>query len=141
MDAITTAREPSRAITAPTSLPLSDSVGWGLSSLLIGCTLLISSCALLVFNVLLFRTGFAGIPIGLAQAGAMIGTAGVAMLGVAAVVFGVKSWASAYSLRESPALGVAGTLTSAVGLAAWLIAGIDLLMIVLSAPTPGLLLR
>ena len=37
---------------------------WGLASLVIGCTLLLAACATLVFNVLLFRTGPAGIETG-----------------------------------------------------------------------------
>ncbi len=133
MSAITNERGPDRGIVGPPEVHLPESVGWGLASLMIGCTLLPSACVLLAFNVVLFRTGFSNIPIGLAQAGAILGTAGVAALGIASVVFGVKSWSAAYARRESPAFGVAGTLASVVGLVAWLIAGIDLLMIVLSA--------
>jgi hypothetical protein len=111
------------------SVSLSPGVGWGLAGLLIGCTLLVSACALMVFNVLLFRTGFRGIPVDWAQLGAVIGTGGVALLGIFAVWCGTRGWSSATQRGETAAFGVAGTISAAVGLVAWLIAGIDLLAI------------
>jgi hypothetical protein len=111
------------------SVSLSPGTGWGLAGLLIGCTLLVSSCVLMVFNELLFARGLQGIPMDLAHAGAVIGVAGVAVLGVLAVVSGARGWAAASRREESVALGVAGTAAGLVGLVAWLIAGIDLLAI------------
>jgi hypothetical protein len=111
------------------SVSLSPGTGWGLAGLLIGCTLLVSSCALMAFNVLLFSRGFRGIPRDLAQIGGVIGVTGVAVLGVLAVVFGARGWAAASRREESVALGVAGTAAGVVGLVAWLIAGINLLAI------------
>jgi hypothetical protein len=105
---------------------------WGLASLFIGCTLLLAACIILVFNVLLFRGGPAGIPVGLAFMGGLIGTAGLSALGLASFMFGVYGWRQAHMIGSSPALAVAGVFVSLAGLMAWLIAAIDLLMILLS---------
>lgn len=113
---------------ATTPLSLSPGTAAGLSGLLIGCTLLMSACVLMVFNVILFSRGLRGVPIGLAQLGGVLGVAGVALLGVLAVGFGLRSWGSA-GRGESGVLGAAATAAGAVGLVAWLIAGIDLLFI------------
>ena len=115
------------AIPGPGSVSLSPAVGWGLAGLLIGCTLLLSACVLMVFNVLLFMRGMRGVPRDLAQVGGVIGVGGVALLGVLAVIFGYRGWSAASRREESGALGVAGCAAGAVGLVAWLIAGIDLL--------------
>jgi hypothetical protein len=65
---------------------------WGLASLVIGCTLLLAACIILAFNVLLFRGGPAGIPVGLAFMGGLIGTAALSALGLASFLFGVYGW-------------------------------------------------
>jgi hypothetical protein len=116
------------------SVSLSASVGWGLAGLLIGCTLLISACTLMVFNVILFQIGFRGIPLNLAQLGGVIGVVGVACLGIFGVVCGSRGWTSALRHGDSAALGIAGTFAAVVGLIAWLIAGIDLLAILRVIP-------
>ncbi|HVL12003.1 MAG TPA: hypothetical protein VM529_05530 [Gemmata sp.] len=108
---------------------LSAGVAWGLVALLIGCTLLISACALMVFNVILFRGGIAGIPRELAQIGGLVAVIGVAAFGVLAVVFGFRGWNAASRSGEPTAFGVAGTLAAVVGFVGWAIAGIDLLAI------------
>ena len=108
---------------------LSAGTGAGLAGLLIGCTLLVSACILMVFNVILFSLGMRGIPRDLAQLGGLIGAVGVAALGVFAVASGVRGWNAANRAGESNALGIAGTLAGAVGLVAWLIAAIDMLAI------------
>jgi hypothetical protein len=118
----------------PTGLTLSRSTSAGLAGLVIGCTLLVSACVLMAFNVLLFVHFFAGrrgLPIGLALVGATIGLSGVAVLGVVAFVLGIRSWSSARA-GEARALGVAATLAGLVGLIAWLIASINLMVILLS---------
>src|SRR5262245_42090982 len=97
---------------------------WGLASLLIGCALLVAACVVLVFNVLLFRGGPAGIPTGLAFAGGLIGTLVVSALGLASLLFGIRASQQAYAAGSSPALGVAGVVTSFAGLLVWLIAAI-----------------
>lgn len=102
---------------------------WGLAGLLIGCTLLLSACTLMVFNVILFLSGLNNIPLDLARPAAMVATGGVAALGVLALVFGVRGWAGAARRGESAAFGVAGTAAAAVGLIAWLVAGVDLLAV------------
>ena len=109
-------------------LSLSKSTSAGLAGLLIGCTLLVSACVLLVFNVILFSRGMRGIPEELARIGGLIGVLGVVVLGLLSVLLGLRSWSSARR-GESRALGIAATAASAAGLVAWLIAGIDLLMI------------
>lgn len=103
--------------------------GWGLAALLIGCTLLISACVLMVFNIILFRGGMVGIPRDLARAAGVVSVAGVALLGLLAIRCGAKGWSGAGTRGESPALGVAGTAAAVVGTIAWLVAGADLLMI------------
>ncbi len=113
-------------------LSLSASAGGGIAGLMLGCTLLVSACVLMVFNVLLFSRGLRGLPIELAQIGGLIGTGGVAALGAFAVTLGARSWGAANRSGESAALGAAATAASVVGLVGWLIAGIDLMMILLS---------
>jgi hypothetical protein len=115
-----------------TSVSLSSGTAAGLAGLLIGCALVVSACVLMVFNVLLFGHGFRGIPVGLAQFGGVMGVPSVTLLGVLAVAFGLKSWGSARS-GESGVLGAAATAASAAGLVAWLVAGINLLIILFSA--------
>jgi hypothetical protein len=113
-----------------TQIALSPSAGAGIAGLLIGCTLLVSACMLMVFNVILHTRGLLGVPRDLAQVGGFIGTGVVALLGVFAVVLGIRSWGAARK-GESRALGIGATAASAVGLIAWLVAGIDLMMILL----------
>ncbi|AMV23255.1 hypothetical protein VT84_02520 [Gemmata sp. SH-PL17] len=113
------------------ALALSPGTGGGLAGLAIGCTLLISACVLMVFNVILFGRGLVDVPRDLAQYGGLIGTTGVAILGLIAVIISVRSWSAARQSGESVALNVAATAASLVGLVAWLIAGIDLMMILL----------
>src|SRR5688572_16343436 len=115
-----------------TTVSLSAGTAAGLAGLLIGCTLIVSACVLMVFNVVLFSRGFRGIPIGLAQFGGAVGVPSVALLGVLAVGFGFKSWGSV-RCGESGALGAAATAASGAGLVAWLVAGINLLIILFSA--------
>ena len=110
-------------------LSLSTGTAAGLAGLLIGCTLLVSACALMVFNVILFSLGMRNIPRDLAQLGGLVGAVGVATLGVFAVASGVRGWNAANRNGESNALGIAGTLAGVVGLIAWLIAGIDMLAV------------
>jgi hypothetical protein len=102
---------------------------WGLAGLLIGCALLVSSCTLMVFNIVLFRGGLAGVPLDIARPAAVVGVIAVAGLGAAATGFGVRGWAGAVRRGESAALGVAGSMTGLVGLVAWFIAGGDLLAV------------
>lgn len=115
--------------TTPAGVALSTGTGAGLAGLLIGCTLLISACALMVFNVLLFIQGMRGVPRDLAQIGGIAGVSGVTILGVCGVTFGARGWVAANRTGESNALGIAGTATATVGLIAWIVAGADLIFI------------
>ncbi|MBN9120905.1 MAG: hypothetical protein J0I06_17430, partial [Planctomycetes bacterium] len=87
------------------TLSLSRSTSAGLAGLLIGCTLLVSACVLMVFNVILFSRGMRGVPEELARIGGVIGVLGVALLGALAVLLGLRSWGTARR-GESRALGV-----------------------------------
>jgi hypothetical protein len=122
---------------SPSGFTLSRSTGAGLAGLLIGCTLLVSACVLMTFNILLhshFSHGLHGIPIGLSLVGAAIGLPSVTLLGVFGFVMGIRSW-SAVPRGEAGALGAAATFAGFVGMAAWVIAATNLVMILL---TPGL---
>jgi hypothetical protein len=112
-----------------TTVSLSAGAAGGLAGLLIGLALLVSACALMVFNVFLFGIGLRGIPIDIARIGGAIGVVGVAALGVVGVVVAIRAWSAAARNGESVALGGAGTAAAVVGLVGWLIAGIDLLAI------------
>jgi hypothetical protein len=92
----------------------------GLGALLVGLALLISACVLEVFNVVLFRTGFGGIPRDLATLGGFVGCGAVALLGLFAVVQGARA-----------RFGALAPLAAGVDLVAWLIASINLMMILL----------
>jgi hypothetical protein len=109
--------------------PFGASAQWGLAALLIGGVLIVASCTTLIFNILFWQAGPAGIPMGLAYFGGIIGTMVVLALGIVGVVFGVRGWWLASSEGHCPALPVAGTLASAAGVVAWLIVAIDLIMI------------
>jgi hypothetical protein len=111
------------------AVSLSAGFGWGLAALLIGCTLLMSACTLMVFNVILFMRGLMGIPRDLAQIGGVIGMVSVALLGICAALWGYRGWSAAVRQGESTAMGVAGTVVAVVGLVAWLIAALDLLAV------------
>ncbi|MFO0969500.1 MAG: hypothetical protein U0793_28415 [Gemmataceae bacterium] len=105
------------------------SVQWGLAALAIGCTTIIASFVALVFNVALFRGGPAGIPVTLAFAAGLIGVIAGFLLAVFSIIFGIRGWLHAAAERSTPALAVAGTLASATGLIFWIIAGVDLIMV------------
>jgi hypothetical protein len=104
----------------------------GLASVIIGCTLLVAACVVLIQNVLLFRGDPEGTPTALALAAGLIGTLIVSALGVARPVFGIHGWRQPCAAGSAPGLPIAGAGVSAAGLVAWLIAAIDLLVILYS---------
>lgn len=93
----------------------------GLGALLIGLALLLGACVLEVFNVLLFRSGFRGIPLDLARVGGIVGCGAVALLGLFALIQGFRAGRGGF--------GALAPLAAGVGLIAWLIASINLIMI------------
>jgi hypothetical protein len=102
---------------------------WGLASLVIGSVIFLASPVLLAFNTILARGGSYGIPIGLAWTASMIGLIALFALAIASVAFGVRGWIMSRRQRQPVAFGVAGTLMSVAGLLSWLIAGIDLIIV------------
>jgi hypothetical protein len=114
-----------------TPVTLSRGTSAGIAALVIGCTLLVSACVLMAFNILLFGHGLRGIPVGLAKFGAVLGVGSVAVLGLVAVVLGFRSWGATQD-GESQALGVAATAAGGAGFVAWGIAGTNLLIILFS---------
>ena len=119
---------PERMVERPRQA-LADAAQWGLAALMIGGTLVVASCALLVFNILFWRTGPAGIPMGLAFMGGVVGTLGILCLGGFGIAAGIRAWSRAASDGTCLALPLAGLLASAAGVVAWLIVAIDLIMI------------
>jgi len=125
-------REPGYSDIGAQTPSLGGAAQWGLSALVIGCTMMLLSGILLVFNVLLFRGGPAGIPMAFALTGGLIGALVGSALAVAGLAFGIRGWQRAGAERSSPALGIAGVAASTAGLLAWLIAAADLLIILYS---------
>ena len=100
---------------------------WGLASLLMGGVLLLASCTMAVFVVQLSQLSFDRLAASIAGP---IGALAVAAYGVTSLIFGIRAWLKANSAGQSPALAVAGTVTSAVGLLGWLIATIFFVAVV-----------
>jgi hypothetical protein len=101
---------------APVSARNAD-LARGLAALLIGLALFLGACVLEVFNVLLFRGGMRGIPRDLSIVGGFVGSGGVALLGLFATVRAFRT-----------GFGALAPLAAGVGLIAWLIASINLMM-------------
>jgi hypothetical protein len=92
-------------ITQTESLSLTPGTAWGLAALLVGCSLLISACALMVFNVTMFGIGLRGVNKEFDQPGGVIGALSVALLGVCSTLWGYRGWSAAVHKGESTALG------------------------------------
>lgn len=92
---------------------------------MVGLALLVSACVLEVFNVLLFRGGLRGIPRDPSIVGGFVGCGGVALLGAFAVVQGLRA-------SGQSGFGALAPLAAGAGLVAWLIASINLMMILLA---------
>lgn len=122
---------PPSSSTHAAPVALSQSAGAGLTALLIGCTLLISACVLMAFNVVLFRGGLGGIPIKLAIFGAVLGLGSVAAMGMVGIVIGIRGWSVAHA-DEPRVLAVGGTAAAIGGWVGWMIAATNLMMILLS---------
>jgi hypothetical protein len=102
---------------------------WGLASLVIGSVIFLASPVLLAFNTVLAHGGRYGIPMGLAWTASIIGLVALFALAIANVAFGVRGWIMSRRQRQPVAFGVAGTLMSVAALLSWLIAGIDLIIV------------
>ena len=102
---------------------------WGLASLVIGSVIFLASPVLLTFNTLLAHGGRFGMPMGLVWTASIIGLVVLMSLVIASVAFGIRGWLMSRRQRQPVAFGVAGTLMSVAGLLSWLIAGIDLIIV------------
>ncbi len=68
-------------------------------------------------------------PMGLVWTASMVGLFALFALAITSVAFGVRGWIMSRRQRQPVAFGVAGTLMSVAGLLSWLIAGIDLIIV------------
>ena len=102
---------------------------WGLASLVIGSVIFLASPVLLAFNTLLAHGGRYGMPMGLVWTASIVGFVALLAVAIASIVFGVRGWMLSRRIREPLALGIAGTLMSIAALLSWLIAGIDLIIV------------
>jgi hypothetical protein len=112
-------------LTEPTMEPREQSFGpaaqWGLASLHMGAVLFLAACIMAVFNTALMsvhidrRAAYVAGPVA-----ALVGFG----YGITSLVFGIRAWLMANRAGQTPALAVAGTLTTAAGIVGWLIAAI-----------------
>jgi hypothetical protein len=101
--------------------PFGRSAQWGLSSMLCGSLTMIVATMLLILLVLMIASGPGGMHMShldttLATVGFVIGDGLLLLLGVSGVLFGAQSLRTERARHESIALGLAGVLTSVVGL-------------------------
>ena len=106
-----------------------EGFAWGLASLGLGGVVLLAAPITLVFNVLLWRAGPAGVPKELAILGGAFGL--LTMLGLACcgIVFGVTGYRIDRDDRRSSPLATAGVLVGAAATIVWMIVGMDLFLI------------
>jgi hypothetical protein len=109
-----------------------DRAHWGLASLIIGAVLLLDSSIVLVFNTMLWRSGPAGLPIVPALAAALLGLAIVGSLAALGVAMGVRGLRRDGGDRPPSPLAIAGVATGVAAILLWLVAGIDLILILAS---------
>jgi hypothetical protein len=105
---------------------------WGLASLVIGSVIFLASAVLLAFNTIFAHGGRYGVPMGLAWTASMIGWSALLILAGLNVWFGILGWRLARRDDQSIAFGVAGTLMAGAAVLGWLIAGIDLILVLAS---------
>ena len=115
------ATDPTEQLMEPREPAFGPVAQWGLASLIMGSVLLLASCIMAVFVAELTHVPtdrFAAVIAG------PIGSLTVLAYGVTSLVLGIGAWIKSGPLKQCPALAVAGTLTSAVGLLGWIIATI-----------------
>ncbi|HKD38317.1 MAG TPA: hypothetical protein VKB78_15995 [Pirellulales bacterium] len=105
---------------------------WGIASMAIGGMIFIASPILLAFNTIFANGSRYGVPIGLAWTASMIGWSLVLVLAFVSIGIGVYGWTVSRRSGRSVAFGVAGTVMSAAAALGWLIAGIDLILVLAS---------
>ena len=105
---------------------------WGLASLVIGSVILLASPVLLAFNTIFAHSGRYGLPLGLAWTASMIGWSALLILAGVNVWFGIHGWRLSRQHNQPVAFGVAGTLMAGAAVLGWLIAGIDLILVLAS---------
>jgi hypothetical protein len=105
---------------------------WGLASLVIGSVIFLASPVLLAFNTIFAHSGRYGVPMGLAWTASMIGWSALLILAGVNIWFGILGWRLARRDNQPVAFGVAGTLMAGAAVLGWLIAGIDLILVLAS---------
>jgi hypothetical protein len=105
---------------------------WGLTSLLIGLTMLLMTAIGMVFNLALFEHGGRGFPIGLAIVGAFFAFIAGAFLNVAGLIFGIWGWNKSRTEHSTPAFALAGQMVNSIALIGWIASCLDLLAILFS---------
>ncbi len=111
---------------------LSAGQQWSLAALAIGSVIFVASPILLAFNTILANGNHYGIPMGLAWTASMIGWSAVVIVAFVNLGFGIYGWSQCRYTGHSVAFGVAGTIMSAAGALGWIIAGIDLIIVLAS---------
>jgi hypothetical protein len=109
-----------------------DGTAWGLASLALGAVVFLAAPTTLVFNVLLWKSGHAGVPVLLATLGASLGL--LAMMGLACcgIAFGIRGRRIDRDHRRPSPLSTAGVLVGLAAAIVWIPVGIDLIMILSS---------
>jgi hypothetical protein len=102
---------------------------WGLSSLLLGGVLLITAAITLACNILLWLAGPRGLDLSLIYVGGIVCLIGAVCIALCSVGFGIRGLARAVAHGESPSFALAGTLVSLLAVLAWIVVGVDLIMI------------
>ncbi|HZZ74085.1 MAG TPA: hypothetical protein VFE24_17665 [Pirellulales bacterium] len=114
------------------SASIGSSLQWGFVSLVIGSVIFMASPVLLLFNTILAHGGRFGIPMGLAWTASMIGLTAILAVAIASLVFGILAWSRSRREQQCVALPVGSVLMNVAALISWIIAGVDLIVVLAS---------